>query len=487
MKSKMCEPDPCMKFIQLIQFSNKHSFRRNFNDTEEVEALTMQVTTNAEQFIEKTKFNKSHAMLLFWGIVLMLFDGFDLVIYGAVVPSVMDDWGISAVQAGRYGSYALFGMMLGALIFGTLADKLGRKNIILICVSIFSFFMLLSGLAPTPEMFGLFRFITGLGLGGMMPNVIGLIGEYSPKGLRSRMIATIMTGFSLGGVLVALLSMIMIPKFGWESVFFFGAIPMLFVPFLIKSLPDSVGTLIHKNDVKGIQKILARLNADYQPSENEIFILNKPNESASPVKNLFIKKRAQLTVMIWITYAMSLLMLYGLNTWLPKFMTEAGFPLGSSLSFLLALNVGATAGSILMGWVADRWGVGKSLILFFLVAFVTITSLGYAMNMTLLYILVAIAGAATVGTQNLTHSYASQFYPVTMRSTALGWALGVGRIGAILGPAIGGVLLASGLTLQLNFLVFAIPGVIAALAVVIANYQSEKAIAAEQVLDMEAN
>src|SRR5699024_4138581 len=155
--------------------------------------------------------------------------------------------------------------------------------------------------------------------------------------------------------------------------------------------------------------------------------------------------------------------------------------------FLLALNVGATAGSILMGWVADRWGVGKSLILFFLVAFVTITSLGYAMNMTLLYILVAIAGAATVGTQNLTHSYTSQFYPVTMRSTALGWALGVGRIGAILGPAIGGVLLASGLTLQLNFLVFAIPGVIAALAVVIANYQSEKAIAAEQVLDMEAN
>ncbi len=161
-------------------------------------------------------------------------------------------------------------------------------------------------------------------------------------------------------------------------------------------------------------------------------------------------------------------------------MTEAGFPLGSSLSFLLALNLGATIGAILMGWVADRWGVGKALILFFVIAAISITSLGYATNMVLLYVLVAIAGAATVGTQNLTHSYTSQFYPITMRSTALGWALAVGRIGGILGPTIGGILLASQLTLQVNFLVFAIPGVIAALAVFLANHQGEKVITTQQ-------
>lgn len=444
--------------------------------------------TNAEQMIEQTKFNKFHWMLLFWGGLLMLFDGYDLVVYGAVVPTIMEEWGISAVEAGMYGSYALFGMMFGAFIFGTLADKLGRKKIILICVTIFSLFMLLAGLAPTPELFGIFRFITGLGLGGMMPNVIGLISEYSPKGLRSRMIATIMAGYSIGGVLAALLSMVLISSFGWESVFFFGALPILFIPFLVKSLPDSVGTLVGKNDHKGIQKVLVRLNPNYKPVENEIFVLNKPKETSSPVKNLFTEKRALLTVMIWLTYGMSLLMLYGLNTWLPKFMTEAGFPLGSSLSFLLALNVGATVGAILMGWVADRWGVGKALILFFLVAFATITSLGFATNMVLLYVLVAIAGAATVGTQNLTHSYTSQFYPVTMRSTALGWALGVGRIGGIMGPTIGGILLTSGLTLQLNFLVFAIPGVIAALAVFIANQQGKKVITTTgQGLEAKAN
>ena len=181
-------------------------------------------------------------------------------------------------------------------------------------------------------------------------------------------------------------------------------------------------------------------------------------------------------------------MLYGLNTWLPKFMTEAGFPLGSSLSFLLALNVGATVGAILMGWVADRWGVGKALILFFLIAFVSITSLGFATNMVLLYVLVAIAGAATVGTQNLTHSYTSQFYPVTMRSTALGWALGLVGLAEYLGQRLVVFCLTSSLTLQMNFLIFAIPGVIAALAVFIANQQGKKVITlTEQSLDAQAH
>ena len=443
------------------------------------------LVTNAERFIQVAKFNKFHWMILFWGAALMLFDGFDLVIYGAVVPTLMKEWGISPVQAGMYGSYALFGMMFGAFLFGTLADKLGRKKIILICVSIFSLFMFLTGLAPSPELFGVFRFITGLGLGGMMPNVIGLISEYSPAGTRSRMIAAIMAGYSIGGVTAAFLSMFLIPNFGWESVFFFGALPLLFLPFLAKFLPDSIGALIAKNDQKRIQNILVKVNATYQPSENETFVLDKPKQDSSPVKNLFTEKRAFLTVMIWLTYFMSLLMLYGLNTWLPKFMNEAGFPLGSSLSFLLALNVGATVGAVLMGWLADRWGVGKALILFFLIAFISISSLGYATNMVLLYILIAIAGAATVGTQNLTHSYTSQFYPVTMRSTALGWALGVGRIGGILGPTIGGILLASKLTLQINFMIFAIPGIIAALAVFLANQQGRKVLATEkQSLDI---
>lgn len=433
-------------------------------------------TINAEQFIKSAKFNKFHFILLLWGILLMIFDGFDLVIYGAVVPFIMEEWNISSFEAGRLGSYTLFGMMLGALIFGTLADIFGRKIIILLCVFTFSLFMFLSGLSTTSLIFGIFRFITGLGLGGMMPNIIGLIGEYSPSGLRSRMIAIIMTGFSLGGVLVALISIFMVPSFGWRSVFFLGAFPILFVPFLTISLPESIGKLINNNQFEDIQKVFLKINPEYHPKKKDVFVLDSLSSTRSPVKELFLENRAILTLMIWLTYAMSLLMLYGLNTWLPKIMNEAGFPIGSSLSFLLTLNIGATIGSVFMGWVADKWDVGKSLVLFFLIAFITITSLGLAMNIFTLYILIAIAGAATVGTQNLTHSYTSQFYPITMRSTALGWALGIGRIGAILGPVIGGILLASRLTLQLNFFIFAFPGLIAVLAVIVANFQGKKAI-----------
>jgi len=429
----------------------------------------MSKTTNAEQIVEETKVNKFHSLLLFWGAILMMFDGFDLTVYGAVIPSIMEEWDISSIQAGRYGSYALFGMMLGALLFGTLADKLGRKKIILICVSIFSSFMLLAAISPNPELFGLFRLITGIGLGGMMPNVIGLVSEYSPKGTRSRMIATIMVGYSIGGVVAASLSILLISNFGWESVFLFGAVPLLFIPFLMKFLPDSLGGLISKKKHRKTQDILLKANPDYVPIKNEIFVLNKSNDSSSPVSSLFKEKRGFLTVMIWLTYFMSLLMVYGLNTWLPEFMNIAGFPLGSSLGFLLTLNAGATIGAVLMGWLADQWGVGKSLILFFVIAFISITTLGFTKNVFLLYIIIAIAGATTVGTQNLAHSYTSQFYPITLRSTALGWALGIGRIGGILGPAIGGLLLASNLTLQFNFLIFAIPGIIAAFAVFLAN------------------
>ena len=160
--------------------------------------------------------------------------------------------------------------------------------------------------------------------------------------------------------------------------------------------------------------------------------------------------------MFWIAYFMSLLMIYGLNTWLPKLMNEAGFPLGSSLSFLLALNVGATVGAIMMGWLADLWGVKRALIMFYIVAAITIMSLGITSNMLLLYVLVAIAGATTIGSQNLANSYVSQYYPSSIRSTGLGWALGIGRIGGIVGPLLGGILLASTLSLQFNFLVFAI-------------------------------
>lgn len=316
----------------------------------------------------------------------MMFDGFDLTVYGAVVPTLMEEWNISSMEAGMISSYALFGMMFGAFIFGTLADKLGRKKVILICTFIFSFFMLLSGFTHNPDLFGIFRFITGLGLGGVFPNIIALISDYSPKPIRSRMVATITAGYAIGGIVAALLSIFFIPTFGWQSVFIFGALPLLFLPFLAKLLPDTVGSYFSRKEDSRIKEILLKINPFYTPTENEQLVMNPVKKTSSPITSLFAENRSLTTIMFWITFSMSLIMIYGLNTWLPKLMNEAGYPLGSILTFLLALNIGATVGSILMGWLADSRGAKRAIIMFYLIVVVTISSSGFATNMILLYV-----------------------------------------------------------------------------------------------------
>ncbi|MEH7097931.1 MFS transporter [Neobacillus vireti] len=425
--------------------------------------------TNTQQLIDQAKFNKYHLMILLWCSFLMIFDGFDLTVYGAVVPVLMKNWNISPIEAGVLGSYALFGMMFGAMIFGTIADKLGRKKVILICVCIFSVFMILTALTTSPGAFGLCRFITGLGLGGVMPNVIALISEYSPKALRSRMVSIMMAGYSIGGMIAATLSIVLVPNFGWQSVFFFAGLPLLFIPFMIRYLPDTIGSHLARNKITKTKEILGKLNPLYSPDDREQLTINSSTKSSFPVFTLFKESRGISTILFWIAFFMSLLMVYGLNTWLPKLMTTAGFPLGSSLSFLLALNIGATIGAFVMGWLADTWGAKRILILFYSLAALTIMCLGYSHNMFLLYLLVALAGAATIGTQNIANSYVSQYYPISMRSTGLGWALGIGRIGAIVGPTVGGILLSSGTSIQFNFIAFAIPGAIAAFVIYLTN------------------
>ncbi|GAB7386949.1 aromatic acid/H+ symport family MFS transporter [Bacillaceae bacterium] len=415
--------------------------------------------------IDNSKFNRFHFLVLFWCAFIIVFDGFDLVVYGSVVPVLIKEWGISPVQAGALGSYALFGMMLGALIFGPLADKIGRKNVILLCVTIFSVFTALVGFAQTPSQFGIYRFLAGLGLGGVMPNTVALMTEYSPKRLRSTLVSIMFSGYSVGGMLSAGLGILLIPRFGWESVFFVGALPLLTLPLMIRHLPESPGFLIAKNKKEQLAEILKRIDENYTPQPDDQYELFAPKKTGLPVFKLFENRRALSTIMFWISFFMCLLMIYGLNTWLPNLMAKAGYPLGSSLMFLLVLNFGAIFGAVFGGWMADRWNPRKVLILFYLTAAASLLLLGIKANTFVLYLIVAVAGGATIGTQIIANAYVSQYYPVFMRSTGIGWALGIGRLGAITGPMLGGVLLAMNLPMQMNFLAFAIPGMIAAIAV----------------------
>jgi MFS transporter, AAHS family, benzoate transport protein len=256
----------------------------------------------------------------------------------------------------------------------------------------------------------------------------------------------------------------LLPAFGWQSVYLVAALPLLCLPFMVKFFLDSPATLLDKKRFDALRSALSKVNGQAALPATVEFSVFQEKEPGSPVGALFRNRRALGTLMIWVAFFMCLLMVNGLTTWLPKLMVEAGYALGSSLTFMVVLNVGAIAGTLVLGKLADSWGVKKVLVPMFVVSAVSLTLLGFGNNMAVLLLLVAITGACTMGAQNISYAFVSQYYPSFMRSTAIGLASGVGRMGAIAGPTFGGVLLTLSLPVQMNFLFFAIPGVIAALA-----------------------
>lgn len=416
---------------------------------------------DVSRLIDDARFNRFHWMVLFWCALIIIFDGYDLVIYGVVLPVLMKEWSLTPLQAGALGSYALFGMMAGALLFGPLSDKIGRKKSITICVVLFSGFTVLNGLARNPTEFGICRFIAGLGIGGVMPNVVALMSEYAPKKIRSTLVAIMFSGYSVGGMLSAGLGMVLLPSHGWQSVFYVAGIPLLLLPLIMKILPESVGFMIRQGRLDEAQKVLQRVEPSYRPQVGQTLTMPALKAGGAPLLELFRDGRARRTLMLWTAFFCCLLMVYALNSWLPKLMNKAGYGLGSSLSFLLVLNFGAIFGAVGGGWLGDRFNLPRVLAVFFALAATSIGLLGFNSPSWVLYTLIAVAGATTIGSQILLYACGAQFYGLAIRSTGLGWASGIGRNGAIVGPVLGGALMGMGVPLTANFLAFAVPGVIA--------------------------
>lgn len=419
---------------------------------------------NTTEIIATSKFNRFHLGLLLWSLLIIAFDGYDLVVFGTVVPVLIEQWNLTSVEAGAMGSYGLFGMMFGAIFFGTLADRIGRKNVIIITVLLFSLFTLLCGFAQTPAMFSSFRFLAGLGLGGIMPNIIALLTDYAPKSMRNMLVSIVLCGYSVGGILAPVLGIYLMPQFGWQSIFWFAGLPLLFLPLMSKQLPETASHLIRTGRKKELFAILSKVSPGLPLNENDEVMQLTESKTNMPIIGLFQEKRGLSTIMFWIAFFSCLLMVYGLNTWLPKLMMEAGYALNSSLGFLIALQGGAIIGTLIIARLCDKYGSKKMLVPMYASGAVALTLLGFGGSPYFIYFLVAIAGAATIGAQNIVQAYVSQYYPAYIRSTALGMASGIGRIGGMLGPLLGGFLLSVSLPIQLNFIAFAIPGVIAAVA-----------------------
>ena len=330
---------------------------------------------NVTNFIDDQKFNRFHLSLLLTCIFIIVVDGYDMFMLGAIMPALMEEWGMDAVTGGKLGSYALFGMMIGALVFGPLADRFGRKTVILICTVIFSVFTFTSGFANGPDSFGIQRFIAGIGLGGVMPNLIALVTEYAPKKLKSTLVAIMFSGHAFGGIVAALGALALLPNFGWKAVVFLAGIPLLTLPILIKIMPESYSFLIKVNKKEQLVRTLNKVEKDVTFSENDEYIIHVSDDNDTSLKKLFTDHRGLSTIMFWLAAFMSLLVMYGLSTWLPKIMQNAGYPMGSSLLFLVTLNLGGVTGAIFGGKLADKFGSRKVLLVFFIFRVLILSSL----------------------------------------------------------------------------------------------------------------
>jgi len=420
---------------------------------------------NVNAVIDNAKFKKFHVAVVLWCLFIVIFDGYDLAINGVVLPFLMADWNITSVEAGMLASTALAGMMFGAMLFGMLADRIGRKKVIIICVTLFSGFTFLGSFASNPVEFGILRFIAGLGIGGVLPNLVALTSEFAPKKLRSTLVTIMFSGYAVGGILAALLGAALTPQYGWTIMFLIAGIPLLTLPILWKYLPESLTFLVKNGEDQKARDAVKKIEPNINISAETVFKLNEVQVKDSSVIALFNQGRAMSTLLFWCCFFMCLLMVYALGSWLPKLMMAAGYSLGSSLVFLLALNIGAVIGTIGGGILADRFHLKPVIMGMFVVGAISLIGLGFNSPTYVIYFLVALAGASSIGGSILLYSYVAQYYPVAVRSTGIGWASAVGRIGAIVGPIIIGILLSMDLPHSMNFIAVAVPAVIGFIAV----------------------
>lgn len=400
-------------------------------------------------------------VVLCW--VFVLLDGLDLFVYGAVLPHILDDHGIgiTAAQGGAIGSYTTFGMLVGALVAGTISDALGRKKTIIANVVLFSLASAVTAAAPSAAVFGGARLVAGLGLGGLLPTAIAYMMDHASPARRNLMVGVVMTAHQAGGILAAALGLSMVPALGWRSVFWLGAVPLVIVvPLALRYLPESVSFLVAKGRRDEAEALARRYDlprdALAEPSDG----VTAPGTWQS-LRSLFTGGRWPTTLAFWCASFAGLLLVYGVSTWLPEMMRDNGYELGSAVSFLLVINLGGVVGLLAAGRLSDRVGPLRVTVVWFALTAVGTGLFAVHMPIALTYVVVFLTGALLFSAQTMVYASVGSVHAPQTRATAVGWVAGMGRFGAVFGPWLGGTLVAAGAT-GWGFAAFSIAGVVGA-------------------------
>lgn len=414
---------------------------------------------------------------VFWVVALsaiaLVFDGYDLVIYGTILPILLDDpsqlGALSPEQGGALGSYALVGVLVGALAAGTFGDVVGRRRVMLFNLAWFSLGMGFTAMAPNVTVFGLGRFLTGIGVGALVGTVGAIVAEFAPPQQRNRLNAIVYSGIPAGGVLASLLALGLTDLIGWRGLFWIGALPIVLVlPLAMVKLPESAQWLASRGRHDEARIVAERTGVTVAPE-------TEPPGGRVGFPALATKALAWPTFLLGTMSFAGLLLTYGLNTWLPQIMVDNGYGESYSLTFLLVLNGGAIVGGLLASAWADRIGAKPVVATTFVLAAITLALLPLNLPLVVLLAAVAVAGVGTIGTQVLIYGLVSNYYPTRARGAGVAWCAGFGRLGGIVGPVVGGVLVGAGLGGLTAFYIFAGVALLAALVTMLVPRRSDAA------------
>ncbi|MCO1621840.1 MFS transporter [Pseudomonas putida] len=411
-----------------------------------------------------------------WRVVLLCFlivflDGLDTAAMGFIAPALSQEWGIDRASLGPVMSAALIGMVFGALGSGPLADRFGRKGVLVVAVLVFGGFSLASAYASNVDQLLVLRFLTGLGLGAGMPNATTLLSEYTPERLKSLLVTSMFCGFNLGMAGGGFISAKMIPAYGWHSLLVIGGVlPLLLALVLMVWLPESARFLVVRN--RGTDKVRKTLSPIAPQVVAEAGSFSVPEQKAVAARNVFAVIFSGTyglgTVLLWLTYFMGLVIVYLLTSWLPTLMRDSGASMEQAAFIGALFQFGGVLSAVGVGWAMDRFNPHKVIGIFYLLAGVFAYAVGQSLgNITVLATLVLVAGMCVNGAQSAMPSLAARFYPTQGRATGVSWMLGIGRFGAILGAWSGATLLGLGWNFEQVLTALLVPAALATVGVVV--------------------
>ena len=429
-------------------------------------------TMTSDAVMNGKKMSALQILTLFLCFLVVAADGFDVASVGYVAPLLKKTWALTPAQLGPIFGAGLLGLTLGSFIFGPMADRIGRKRVIVMSMILFGIGSLACGYAASPTWLVALRFLTGVGLGGAMPTAITLSSEFSPDRNRAWMVTLMFCGFTIGLAFGGAVAALLIPAFGWQGVFIFGGImPLCLAPLIWRFLPESLRFMAGKKKFDAeARRVMQRLTGNSGAIPD--IALQEPAGPAAAgdgvVATLFSRYYRSGTLLLWLAFFCTLWVYYQVSSWLPTVMTDAGVAVTQAATIGAMMPLGGTIGSLINARLMDRYNPFLVLSFSYLVAAVSIVCVGTAIHDTSwLYVAVFCTGLGLSGAQTGANVLVSGFYSTVARATGVSWALAIGRIGSIVGSMTGGMLLAAMPSSQSALAVFAIPTVIAGVAMLV--------------------